>query len=120
MILLDGDGRVTAAVEDATPRGVPAAVVVKIVATAARAVAAGAGVELRHLGGVGMAVPGRVDSARGLLRFAPIFPGGATCRWQRSPPRCLRRRWRWNTMCAWPPSASRAAALAPGRGASCA
>ena len=75
VILLDGDGRVTAAVEDATPRGVPAAVVVRTVATAARAVAAGAGVEPRHLGGVGMAVPGRVDSARGLLRFAPNLPG---------------------------------------------
>lgn len=75
VVLLDAEGRVVSTAEDATPQGVPPAVAVKMVAECARAVAARAGVGSRDLAGVGLAVPGSIDAARGILRFSPNLPG---------------------------------------------
>jgi glucokinase len=53
----------------------PPAAALKSVMVTARAVAADAGLEPRDLAGIGLAVPGAVDVARGVLRHAPNLPG---------------------------------------------
>ena len=75
VVLLDADGRVVDAADDATPRGVPPGVAVKTIAESARTLAGRAGLAPRDLAGIGLAVPGSVDGPRGVLRFSPNLPG---------------------------------------------
>ena len=74
MVLLEPDGRVTAAREERMPVGLPAPAALKCVAATARVLAAGAGFEPRDLAGIGLAMPGTVDGERGVLRRAPNVP----------------------------------------------
>jgi glucokinase len=75
VVLLEPDGRVAAAAQEPMPIGLAPAAVLKTVATVARALAATAGHEPRALGAIGLAVPGSVDAARGILRSAPNLSG---------------------------------------------
>ena len=75
IVLRDADGRVRDALEDAMPARLPPAAAMKSIAAAARELAERADVEPAHLAGVGLAVPGSVDVARGLVRMAPNLPG---------------------------------------------
>ena len=72
-VLLDAQARVTVAIEEPMPLALAPSAVIKTIAAAARAVAVGAGVTAPV--GAGLAVPGHVDAARGLLRSAPNLAG---------------------------------------------
>jgi glucokinase len=75
VVLLAGDGRVAHALDEATPVALPPAAALKSVMGLARTMLAGAGLEPHDLGAVGLAVPGALDLARGVLRSAPNLPG---------------------------------------------
>jgi glucokinase len=74
IVLCDADGRVRAATDEATPAHLPPATAMKSIAASARDLVERAGLDPGHLGGAGLAVPGSVDVARGVLRMAPNLP----------------------------------------------
>ena len=74
VVLLDGDARVLAAIEERMPVGLSPASAIKTIAATARAVAVEAGVA-ESLAGAGLAVPGHVDASRGVLRSSPNLAG---------------------------------------------
>jgi glucokinase len=75
-VLLDGHRQVVGEAKRPTPaRGGGKAVIQALAATLAE-VCAGAGVETRHLTGVGVGSPGAIDARRGVVSGARNLPGG--------------------------------------------
>jgi glucokinase len=74
VVLLDRDARVITATEEPLPLGLAPAAIIKTIAATARGIAVDAGLA-DDLAGAGLAVPGHVDAARGVLRSAPNLAG---------------------------------------------
>jgi glucokinase len=75
VVLLAADGEVTAAAEEPMPIGLAPTAALKTVTATARTLLATANLLPRELVAIGLAVPGSVDVARGVLRSAPNLPG---------------------------------------------